>query len=253
MRLKEEMDRYNSIYIPRYHAQIVQFEEQDIKYDDVDQFLEYISCMVSIHADPHSAIHCIPESFYVAYRLFVLGAIRSGCLNDVQAHRMGDCLIRGELPKSTDVYQYLAYILRLEEHHCGIDMTITLPLIAMFNTLSFKNDVDQSNRVLGAIQAFSVLDHRYARKTLVSYDPMRYVTRLQYTITSASKNCKWEGNPYLEYMLACIRDIAVAYLLCVVQRTSKSTVFRKQASKVLSTMLTHHRTVVNTNYIKQCK
>lgn len=253
MTLQEEVKKYNDKYIPTYQADVMITDIQPVTYRDVSDILHYASCIATVLADSRENIKCPPETFMILERLFITGAVQSGCLPLHGAKIMAKELVMGRIHHPAYVYQFLAYILRYEptavDFECNLSIVLMMPLIAASHIPVYQASPEVSSLIVSYIQYFLINTKKYAKKTLIGCDPLRLVDKLKGMIHVTSKYPD-EGISYLEYTLDGLREIATLFLSCVVRVPVEGDVFAKHANALITRTYLKYKTVSNTDYMK---
>ena len=88
---------------------------------------------------------------------------------------------------------------------------------------------------------------RYTRKSILLYDPLDLLRKLQLVILTTARDDRYVGKKYLEYILDSMRYVAGVYLATVIKKICSDPKMRSQADKLLGSVLLLHQTVVNTH------
>lgn len=236
--------------IARFQAWLMErSSKEDPPLTEVEPFLEYLSKLTTIVRDMGSRERrASPEELLMAGHLFYIGCTRMKLLDPPSTRRLVDALVLGELPSSPYVYQILTYILRIEKHECGVNLALMMPLIALMELKWYPLHPNRSTMLVNVLQSFSICSERYTRKSILCYDPLDLLFKLQRVITHTARDPRYEGKQYLGYTLDSLRYVASVYLAVVCKRICEDPSAKAQASSMLAHMLSLHQTVVNTHF-----
>lgn len=215
---------------------------------ELEPFLEYLAKVTCIIRDPYyKGRGASPEELFMAGQLFRIGCARMKFLDEYRARQLVDALILGETPRSPLVYQILTYILRIEKHECGINLMLMMPLLALMETKWYPLHPNRSSMLVSVIQSFALSSDRYARKSILLYDPLDLLRKLQLIISTTARDERYVGKKYIEYALDSMRYVASIYLVVLIKKISTDPKMKSQADKMLGSMLLLHQTVINTH------
>ena len=235
--------------ISRFQAWLVDTKSKDNPpLVELEPYLEYLAKVTCIVRDPYNKEGgASPEELFMAGHLFRIGCTRMKFLEERSTRRLVDALILGEIPSSPLVYQILTYILRIEKHECGINLMLMMPLFALMETKWCSLHPSRSSTLISVIQSFALSSDRYARKSILLYDPLDLLRKLQLIISSTTRDDRYVGKRYLEYALDSVRYVASIYLVVLIKKICDDPKMKSQADKLLGSMLLLHQTVVNTH------
>lgn len=246
IRLRKSLD---TSVLSKFQAWLIEpGNKMDPTLSELDPFFVYLAELTTIIRDVrYRGTGARPEELFMAGHLFLVGCVRMQLLPEQTARRCVDALILGELPNPPNVYQIFAYILRKEKHECGINLAMMMPLIALMETKWYPLHPNRSSMLVSMVQSFSISPDRYTRKSILCYDPLDLLFKLQRVIVHTTGDLRYQGNQYLGYTLDNLRYVASAYLATVCQRIINDPVAKTQANCMLGHMLTKHQTVINTH------
>lgn len=235
--------------IARFQAWLIDTENKDDPpLTTLEPFFEYLAKVSCIIRDPYSkGTGASTEELFMAGQLFRIGCVRMGFLEERPTRRLVDALVLGEVPSPPLVYQILTYILRIEKHECGINLMLMMPLFALMETKWYPLHPNRSSTLTSVIQSFALSSDRYARKSIMLYDPLDLLRKLQLIISTTAKDERYVGKKYLEYALDSVRYVASIYLAVVIKKICSDQKMKSQADKMLGSMLLFHQTVVSTH------
>lgn len=236
----------------RFQAWLVDSpNRRDPTLSEIDPFIDYLARItVTIRLMDGQERGASLDELCMAGHLFVIGASRLGVLEEYAARSVADSLILGELPKSAYVHQILTYILRYSKEKVGINLMLMMPLFALTELKWCHLYPNRSSLLISCIQSFCLCSDKYTRKSLMMFDPLDLLRKLQIVVRAISADQSKEGSEYLEIMLDSFRYVSSAYLAAMARRLTADTRVREQADNMLSSILTIHRTVVNTHLAK---
>lgn len=235
--------------IARFQAWLIDTaNKDDPPIGELEPFFEYLAKVSCVVCDLHSKEDgASPEELFMAGHLFRIGCIRMGFMREYSTRQLVDALVMGKLPSSPLVYQILTYILHTEKHECGINLMLMMPLFTLMETKRYPLHPNRSSTLISIIQSFAMSSDRYTRKSILLYDPLDLLRKLQLIILTTARDDRYVGKKYLEYILDSMRYVASVYLATVVKKISSDPKMRSQADKLLGSMLLLHQTVVNTH------
>lgn len=235
--------------VARFQAWLIDTaNKDDPPIGELEPFFEYLAKVACVVRDPYSKEGgASPEELFMAGQLFRIGCIRMGFMREYPTRQLVDALIMGKLPSSPLVYQILTYILHTEKHECGINLMLMMPLFALMETKRYPLHPNRSSTLISIIQSFAMSSDRYTRKSILLYDPLDLLRKLQLIILTTARDDRYVGKKYLEYTLDSMRYVAGVYLATVIKKICSDPKMQSQADKLLGSMLLLHQTVVNTH------
>jgi len=235
--------------IARFQAWLIDTaNKDDPPLVELEPFFKYLAKVSCIVRDPYNkGGGASPEELFMAGQLFRIGCVRMRFLEERSTRQLVDALILGEMPAPPLVYQILTYILRIEKHECGINLMLMMPLFALMETKWYPLHPNRSSTLTSVIQSFALSSDRYARMSIMLYDPLDLLRKLQLIISTTAKDERYVGKKYLEYALDSVRYVASIYLAVVTKKIEQDPKVKSQANKMLGSMLLLHQTIINTH------